>query len=78
MIRYMWNPGGDCADNGPKVLREHKDEFLALCARIRKECTDAELHFVEHHIYSDHSLKIRYYGGSRSMRCSLFCGCRGE
>lgn len=28
MHYYMWNIGGDMADNNPTVLIEHKEEFL--------------------------------------------------
>ena len=30
MHYYMWNIGGDMADNDPAVLIEHKEEFLVL------------------------------------------------
>ena len=31
MHYYMWNIGGDMADNNPTVLIEHKEEFLSIC-----------------------------------------------
>ena len=43
MHYYMWNIGGDAADNDPKVLIEHKDEFLAICDKILDECTEEVL-----------------------------------
>ncbi len=43
MHYYMWNIGGDMSDNNPTVLIEHKDEFLAICDKILKGCTEEEL-----------------------------------
>ncbi len=43
MHYYMWNIGGDFADNDPSVLIEHKDEFLAICEKILGGCTDEGL-----------------------------------
>lgn len=40
---YMWNLGGDYADNDPAVLLEHKDEFLAICAKIEDGCRDHKI-----------------------------------
>ena len=40
MHAYMWNIGGGMADNDPKVLIEHKDEFLSICLKILEGCTD--------------------------------------
>ena len=37
---YMWNLGGDYADNDPAVLLAHKDEFLAICKKIEDGCRD--------------------------------------
>ncbi|MGN1346969.1 MAG: helix-turn-helix domain-containing protein [Eubacteriales bacterium] len=37
---YMWNLGGDYADNDPTVLLEHKDEFLEICWKITDGCQD--------------------------------------
>ncbi|MBR5125042.1 MAG: helix-turn-helix transcriptional regulator, partial [Clostridia bacterium] len=37
---YMWNLGGDYADNDPAVLLEHKDEFLEICRKIDEGCRD--------------------------------------
>ena len=34
MHYYMWNVGGDMADNNPTVLIEHKEEFLSICEKI--------------------------------------------
>ena len=34
MHYYMWNIGGDMADNNPTVLIEHKEEFLSICEKI--------------------------------------------
>ncbi len=39
---YMWNVGGDMADNNPAVLLEHKDEFLSICDKILEGCTEEE------------------------------------
>ena len=43
MHYYMWNIGGDMADNDPAVLIAHKDEFLAICDKIQAGCTDENL-----------------------------------
>ncbi len=43
MHYYMWNIGGDMADNDPAVLIEHKDEFLAICEKILEGCTEESL-----------------------------------
>ena len=43
MHYYMWNIGGDLADNDPDVLIAHKDEFLSICAKILEGCTDEYL-----------------------------------
>ena len=43
MYYYMWNVGGDLADNDPAVLMEHKDEFLAICEKILGGCTEESL-----------------------------------
>lgn len=40
---YMWNLGGDYADNDPAVLLEHKDEFLSICAKIEDGCKDHKI-----------------------------------
>lgn len=40
MHYYMWNIGGDMADNDPTVLIAHKDEFLAICEKILEGCTE--------------------------------------
>lgn len=40
MHHYMWNIGGDMADNDPAVLIEHKDEFLSICEKILDGCTE--------------------------------------
>lgn len=40
MHYYMWNIGGDMADNDPTVLIAHKDEFLDICDKILEGCTD--------------------------------------
>ncbi len=37
---YMWNLGGDYADNDPAVLLEHRDEFLDICRKIDEGCRD--------------------------------------
>ena len=34
MHYYMWNIGGDMADNEPEILISHKDEFLYICDKI--------------------------------------------
>lgn len=43
MHYYMWNIGGDMADNDPAVLIAHKDEFLAICEKILEGCTEETL-----------------------------------
>lgn len=43
MHYYMWNVGGDLADNDPAVLIAHKDEFLAICEKILEGCTEEGL-----------------------------------
>ncbi len=43
MHYYMWNVGGDLADNDPAVLIEHKDEFCAICEKILEGCTEENL-----------------------------------
>ena len=43
MHYYMWNIGGDMADNDPAVLMEHKDEFLSICEKILDGCTEDTL-----------------------------------
>ncbi|MBQ8551848.1 MAG: helix-turn-helix transcriptional regulator [Clostridia bacterium] len=43
MHYYMWNLGGDMADNDPEVLIAHKDEFLAICDKIIEGCTEENL-----------------------------------
>jgi len=43
MHYYMWNVGGDLADNDPAVLIAHKDEFLAICEKILEGCTEENL-----------------------------------
>ena len=43
MHYYMWNVGGDFADNDPTVLLEHKDEFSAICEKILGGCTEENL-----------------------------------
>ncbi len=43
MHYYMWNVGGDLADNDPAVLIAHKDEFLAICKKILEGCTEENL-----------------------------------
>jgi len=43
MHYYMWNIGGDMADNDPTVLIAHKDEFLSICEKILEGCTEENL-----------------------------------
>ncbi len=43
MHYYMWNVGGDLADNDPAVLIAHKDEFLSICEKILEGCTEERL-----------------------------------
>ena len=43
MYRYMWNIGGDMADNDPEVLIAHKDEFITICDKILDGCTEEGL-----------------------------------
>ena len=43
MHYYMWNIGGNLADNDPAVLIAHKDEFLAICEKILEGCPEESL-----------------------------------
>ena len=43
MHYYMWNLGGDMADNDPNVLLAHKEEFLAICEKILDGCQDENM-----------------------------------
>ncbi len=43
MHHYMWNIGGDMADNDPATLIEHKEEFLSICNKILDGCTEETL-----------------------------------
>ena len=43
MHYYMWNIGGDLADNNPAVLIEHKHEFRDICEKILEGCTEERL-----------------------------------
>ena len=43
MHYYMWNIGGDLADNDPAVLIAHKEEFLKICDKILEGCTEEPL-----------------------------------
>lgn len=43
MHYYMWNIGGDMADNDPNVLIAHKSEFLSICNKILDGCTEETL-----------------------------------
>ncbi|MBP3919465.1 MAG: helix-turn-helix transcriptional regulator [Clostridia bacterium] len=43
MHYYMWNIGGDMADNDPNVLLAHKEEFLAICEKILEGCQDENI-----------------------------------
>ncbi len=43
MHYYMWNIGGDFADNNPAVLTKHKDEFRTICEKILEGCTEENL-----------------------------------
>lgn len=43
MYYYMWNIGGDMADNDPAVLIEHKNELLEICEKILEACTEETL-----------------------------------
>ena len=43
MHSYMWNVGGDLADNDPVVLLERKDEFRTICEKIHGGCTEESL-----------------------------------
>ncbi len=43
MHYYMWNIGGDMADNDPNVLLENKEEFLSICQKILDGCTEETL-----------------------------------
>jgi len=43
MHYYMWNIGGDMADNDPNVLVAHKEEFLTICDKLLEGCTDEDL-----------------------------------
>lgn len=39
MDAYMWEIAGSYADNDPKVLLEHREEFLAICDKLIEGCT---------------------------------------
>lgn len=43
MHYYMWNIGGDMADNDPAVLIKHKNEFLAICEKMLEGCTEENI-----------------------------------
>jgi len=43
MHYYMWNLGGDMADNDSAVLIAHKEEFLSICEKILEGCTDENI-----------------------------------
>jgi transcriptional regulator with XRE-family HTH domain len=43
MSAYMWNLGGDYADNDKDRLLAHKDEFLNICDKILSGCSDNRL-----------------------------------
>ena len=43
MHYYMWNTGGDMADNDPNVLLANKEEFLSICDKILAGCTEETL-----------------------------------
>lgn len=43
MHYYMWNLGGDMADNDPNVLLAHKEEFLSICEKILEGCQDENI-----------------------------------
>ena len=43
MHYYMWNIGGDLADNDPAILIAHKEEFLTICEKILDGCTEETL-----------------------------------
>lgn len=43
MSAYMWNLGGDYADNDKYGLLAHKDEFLNICDKILSGCSDNRL-----------------------------------
>lgn len=43
MSNYMWNIGGDYADNNPEILLKHKEEFNLICQRILTGCTNNEI-----------------------------------
>lgn len=43
MHYYMWNVGGDMADNDPAVLIKHKNEFLAICEKMLEGCTEENI-----------------------------------
>lgn len=43
MHAYMWNLGGDYADNDSEILLSHKDVFLSICDKLTEGCTDEHL-----------------------------------
>ena len=43
MHYYMWNVGGDLADNDPAVLLAHKEEFSEICDKLLGDCTEERL-----------------------------------
>lgn len=45
MNAYMWNKGGDFADNDPEILLNNQDEFMQICDCILDGCTEERLRF---------------------------------
>lgn len=43
MYYYMWNIGGDMADNDPAVLTARGEEFLAICEKLLEGCREENL-----------------------------------
>lgn len=43
MHYYMWHIAGGAADNDPKVLSAHKEEFMSICDKILEGCTDESI-----------------------------------
>ncbi len=68
MHYYMWNIGGNLADNDPAVLIAHKDEFLAICQRILEGCTEEKLRLGAWNMRA----KVRHAGGKTDEALEIY------